>query len=178
MKLKFLLALSGLLFTFGGHAQENDSLEPQKRGQAFYFEGFGSGLIMSFNYDTRFNKRNDGIGGRIGASYFALDHDGIFTLPVNINYLLGNNGHYFELGAGATFLSIKNERSRHPDDYDETNEVLVYSGKSQNVLGNLTFGYRRQPINSGFSFRAGFSPVFFTGNFIPYWPHVSFGYKF
>lgn len=141
-----------------------------KRAQGVYFELFGTGLTYSFNYDTRFQNRQDGLGGRVGVSYYAIDGNSLFTLPVSLNYLLGKNGHYFELGAGATFISGTVD--------DEGEIFFIGSDKAKTVTGNLIFGYRKQPVDGGFLFRAGFAPLIAEGNFIPYWPYVSFGYSF
>src|SRR3546814_1152650 len=42
-------------------------------------------------------------------------------------------------------------------------------------FGHLHFGYRLQPVNGGFTFRAGMTPVFGDGYFIPYYFSLSFG---
>jgi hypothetical protein len=57
---------------------------------------------------------------------------------------------------------------------------MVYYRRSNNngVLGTLNFGYRYQPVDGGFSFRAGVSPIITSDQFLPYWPYLSFGYSF
>jgi hypothetical protein len=42
----------------------------------------------------------------------------------------------------------------------------------------MTFGYRYQPVNGGFNFRAGINPIFNSSAFIPYFAGISFGYTF
>ncbi|MFZ4263421.1 hypothetical protein ACFRAE_15380 [Sphingobacterium sp. HJSM2_6] len=143
------------------------------RKQSLFFEVLGPGVTYSFNYDTRFQKTNNGLGGRIGVSYLGgADDIKVFTVPVVLNYLLGKKGNYFELGAGATFVNVSS-------DFESGSDVLfLENGNESTVLGTLNFGYRRQPVDGGFTFRAGFSPVFGQGNFIPYWPYIGFGYSF
>jgi hypothetical protein len=156
-----------------------------KRAQNVFFELLGPGSVYSANYDTRFNKKQDGLGGRIGASFYADGETSFFTTPIVVNYLLGKNGKYFEVGAGITYYTFKSDayytffNNRGSSSYD-VDGVSYYKGASRDngVLGNLNFGYRYQPIDGGFSFRAGVSPVFSTERFIPYWPYVSFGYAF
>src|SRR5690606_26814841 len=126
-----------------------------KRKQGVFFELFGTGLTYSFNYDTRFQNRPDGLGGRVGVSYYAIDGNSLFTLPVSLNYLLGKNGHYFEVGAGATFISGTVD--------DEGEIFFIESDKAKTVTGNLIFGYRKQPLDGGFLFRAGFAPLIAEG---------------
>ena len=133
-------------------------------GRAVYFELGGPG-VASFNFDTRFGPRNDGIGGRIGIGGFSIDDESVLFIPVQVNYLLGNDDrHYFEFGAGATLISTNTEGE---DD-----------GLFQNTFGHLHFGYRLQPSKGGFMFRAAIIPIFGQGDFIPYYAGVSFGYRF
>ncbi|MBK0378260.1 hypothetical protein [Mucilaginibacter segetis] len=154
-----------------------------KKAQTVFFELLGPGALYSLNYDTRFNKRQDGLGGRVGISYYADSGDNLFTIPVVLNYLLGKNGKYFEVGIGATYY-IENHVSTpfFGDNYEYTTDTNgnYYYNRSNNsgVLGTLNFGYRYQPADGGFAFRAGVSPIFNTHGFAPYWPYISFGYAF
>jgi len=134
--------------------------------QAFYAELWGKGLLFTANYDRRFSKRLDGLGFSIGAGYIKIDDVSLFSLPVGLNYLLGKNGKYFELGAGASYFSARITDIGDATDHGST------------VVGTMTIGYRSQPVHSGFMFRAGVNPIFFKNTFIPYWPYVSFGYSF
>lgn len=128
-----------------------------------YFEIGGPGLA-SFNFDTRFGAKEDGFGGRLGVGGFKVDNAGIIFIPVGLNYLLGKDGrNYFEIGAGATPVIASDADS--DSDFSET-------------FGWLNFGYRMQPAEGGFTFRAFITPVFGNGVFIPYYGGVSFGYKF
>lgn len=130
--------------------------------QTVYFELGGPGLA-SFNYDTRFSGGEGGIGGRIGVGGFTVDGEGIVFVPVGINYLLGKDSrHYFELGGGATPVFGNSDGD----------------GTFSEIFGHLIFGYRLQPQNGGFSFRAFICPIFGNGAFIPYYAGISFGYKF
>ena len=131
-------------------------------GRAVYFEIGGPGLA-SINYDTRFAPRNDGIGGRVGVGGFSIDGESVVFVPLQINYLLGqDNKHYFEFGGGATIVSSS---------VDE-------GGLFENSFGHLHFGYRVQPADGGFLFRAAIVPIFGQGNFVPYYAGISFGYRF
>ncbi len=165
MKKIYLLIFS--LFTCSSilFAQSSDTT---KRAQSVYFELLGPGGFYSANYDTRFSKRQDGPGIRVGVSYTSVDQASLFTLPVQVNYLLGKNGKYFEVGLGATYASTR------ADFFDSTES----DEKGSTVFGTMNFGYRRQPIEGGFLFRAGVAPIFHNRDFIPYWPYLSFGYSF
>lgn len=149
-----------------GETNDSGDRPRSERSQTFYVEAFGPGLT-SANYDFRFVKNNPaGWGGRVGVGYFAVDGFSYFSIPLQVNYLLGGkNGNYFEVGGGTTYSSGRFAW----EDNDETGHA---------VSGSLAFGYRKQPIDGGFNFRAGISPMFGSGYFIPYWPYLSLGYTF
>jgi hypothetical protein len=140
-----------------------------------YVEGLGPALLYSVNFDHVFGD----VAGRVGLEYFsvgATNADGssasaaFLGIPVSISYLgIGSLTHIFEVGAGAT---------------------LLYFGASVNTLGNKTsgsavtglgaliLGYRYQPPDGGFFFRAGLSPLISaSGDFLP-WPYLGLGATF
>ncbi len=149
----------------------------QTAAKSAYVELGGPGLA-SLNYDMRLQKKEDGLGFRVGVGGFSVkstydngyDKQSVLFVPIGLNYLLGKDEkHYFEFGAGATIVSAK-------DTYNNGNSTE--GDKFNSTFGHLYFGYRVQPKNGGFLFRAGLSPVFGKGYFIPYLPAISFGYKF
>ncbi|MBI1344225.1 MAG: hypothetical protein GC171_14980 [Terrimonas sp.] len=160
MKKLFILSLFSLAFLVESHAQAAKSV---------YFELGGPGLA-SFNFDTRFGPREEGLGGRIGVGGFSIssgsDKYGVVFIPIGLNYLLGNDGkNYFELGGGITPVFSSSNTSSSSDNFSST-------------FGNILFGYRMQPEKGGFTFRAFINPIFGSFGFIPYYGGVSFGYKF
>ncbi len=146
-----------ILFVFLGSGVQSQSR------QSVYAELLGNGLIFSFNYDTRFHNKPDGIGARIGLGYAGKQDEGILLIPVQLNWLLGKNGRYFEIGAGATFAS------GNSDIFDED------FGK---FIGTMTFGYRRQPLDGGFMWKIAITPVIADGFFWPYYGGLALGYAF
>jgi len=156
MKKPLLLASLFLICSYVSNAQAAKSV---------YAELGGPGLV-SLNFDSRFKKGEGGLGGRIGIGGFSVDGGGIVMVPVGLNYLLGkDNRNYFELGAGATFVSVSS---------GSTIDDKPYTGS----FGHMTVGYRLQPKDGGFTFRAAVTPLFGSGTFWPFWGGVSFGYKF
>lgn len=151
-------------------AQEVKGLNIQnpevKRAQNIFVELGGQGLTFTANYDSRFSNRKDGLGGRAGIGYLSVDGDKITTVPLSLNYLLGKGNKFFEIGLGATYLSTSG------------NSEILFNENSSNVIGTMSFFYRVQPEDGGFSFRAGLSPVFNKDFFIPYYGGISFGYSF
>lgn len=134
----------------------------QSAAKSVFFELGGPGLA-SFNYDMRFQHKEDGLGFRVGFGGFSVENSSLLFVPVGVNYLLGKDGrNYFEVGGGITAVSAKNNS-------DETFGT---------TFGHLNFGYRLQPSNGGFLFRAGIVPIFNKDGFIPYYAGISFGYKF
>lgn len=155
---KSVLIIALLLGMYSAYSQAAKSI---------YFELGGPGLA-SFNFDTRFTNKEDGIGGRVGVGGFSIDGTGAVFFPIQINYLLGkDNKNYFEFGGGVTPVIISGDLID-----DDGNDRFT------GTFGHLTFGYRMQPLNGGFTFRAFISPVFGEGGFLPYYGGVSFGYKF
>ena len=134
------------------------------QAKSVYFELGGPGLA-SINFDTRFNKGEAGLGGRIGVGGFSIDNESVVFVPIGLNYILGkDNKNYFELGGGVTPV-LTNIEGDDGDNFSST-------------FGHLLFGYRMQPANGGFTFRAFINPIFGKGFFLPYYGGVSFGYKF
>jgi hypothetical protein len=140
-----------------------------KRNTLFGEFGGSAGLI-SLNFDKRFSKSPEGFGVRIGAGYMAWQDTEIFNFPILVNYLTGKNGKYFELGFGPT-IGYAQER-QEPMDPDLSFEPYL------TVFGSINLGYRYQPVNGGFNFRAGISPILNFDDIIPFWPYLSFGYSF
>jgi hypothetical protein len=165
MRKIFILTTLSLVISFCSQAQS--------AAKSIYAELGGPGVI-SFNFDTRFSKKEDGLGGRIGVGGFSfrnLFDDGTTTiifLPMGLNYLMGkDHKNYFEIGAGVTPVFSSYKGSNSADD-----ETL------RTTFGHLLFGYRLQPANGGFTFRGFISPVFNKDGFIPYYGGISLGYKF
>jgi len=143
--------------------------ETFKRNTVFGELG-GSSFLVSINFDKRFSKNPEGVGIRVGAGYMAWQDTEIYNFPVLVNYLTGKNGKYLELGIGPT-IGYARER-QEPMDPDLSFEPYL------TVFGSINIGYRYQPLNGGFNFRAGISPILNFDNVIPFWPYLSFGYSF
>ena len=157
--MKTLLKTSIIMLLF------STNVKAQTAAKAVYVEIGGPGLA-SVNYDMRFQKKEDGLGFRVGLGGFSLDGESTVFVPFGLTYLLGKDErNYFELGGGVTYVSV----SENPE---------VTSGNFSSTFGHLYFGYRIQPKNGGFLFRAGIVPVFYKNGFMPYWAGISFGYKF
>ena len=168
MNLKVLtIPMMLLAFTLPATAQHSS----RATGTAAYAELFGSGLVISFNIDHRFQGKEDGLGFRAGIGGMAMGEFANITVPLQINYLAGRDGRYFEVGIGGTY----------------SNEgFLDIEGKEFPVIGTMTFGYRKQPVDGGFMWRIGLSPGFGVSlddqghrpYFLPYFPHLGLGYAF
>ena len=188
MKKSFLslAAIAGLTFTL------NQSVSAQETGvssKAFYTELGGPGVLMSANFDARFNPNDRlGFGFRLGAGFGYGEFEGkqvvtqwgttyyetvtktYYSIPAGLNYIFGkpNSAHAFEVGAGLTLLTRK--------------VALYYYGREEesagNMMGFLTFMYRIMPENGGFSFRIGLTPIIGTGGELFPSGAIGFGYVF
>lgn len=156
MKKKVFVAISFLLVCF--------FLQAQNAAKVVYAEVGGPG-IASLNFDMRFANKEDGWGFRAGIGGFSIDNAGITIIPVGINYITSKDKkNYFELGAGISLIGGSNNSSS--------------SNIFSNSFGHFNIGYRLQPANGGYFFRATITPIFGNGFFWPYYGGVSFGYKF
>jgi hypothetical protein len=142
-----------------------NDLQAQTAAKSIYAEIGGPG-IASINYDMRFKPTEDGLGFRVGVGGFNIDGTSLLTVPVGLNYLLGKDQkNYFELGAGFTYINFKDGFSSEDDPFSSS-------------FGHLSLGYRLQPKDGGFLFRANIVPIFGSGFFVPYYAGIAFGYKF
>lgn len=131
----------------------------------------GGPSVAGINFDTRFSKKENGLGGRIGFGGFVIDGTGVLFIPAGINYLVGKPDakNFLELGINLTYVSA----TESGQEADRNNNLA-------DTWGSLTFGYRYQPKGSGVTFRASVNPFFAFKNevFWPFYGGISVGYKF
>jgi len=189
MRKIFAATLSGLVAVFNLLAQD-DQLKARNENNisknTFFAEAGGPGIAFSANLDRRFANSPFGWGGRLGIgfvsayddyydpvtmTYHGGDQQSAITIPVQVNYIFGKEGspHAFEVGAGASYVSRKLSILNFYSDVDIERRA--------NFFGTFSFMYRRQPINGGFSWRAGFTPLY-AKSYIQAWAGVSVGYNF
>ena len=179
MKTLFLFILFSLFF-FQGISQST--------AKAVYVEAGGIGLPYSFSFDTRFNKGiNTGIGGRIGLGGFIIEDEKMITVPLQVNWLLGKDKNYFELGVGATFVHYQGFSYQeyvcdingcYPTGEVYTGDFILPISNENSFMGTLNFGYRRIPATSGFTWKAAITPLFNKNGFWPLFGGIGIGYKF
>jgi hypothetical protein len=136
--------------------------------RSLFLEFFGNGYGLSANFDSRFGKKENGFGYRVGIGFsprigevaddvISLPVD--FTVPIGINHLVGKGPHYFESGLGLTFIS----------------------GSEFGHGGQLFFipsvGYRYAKIGKGFQGRFVTTPLIGSGG-IRFYLGASVGFKF
>jgi hypothetical protein len=154
-----ILLIIGLAYT--SQAQTN-SISGNPYAKSIFFELGGPGLA-SVNYDMRFNNTGKGLGFRAGIGGFPAYNINLVTFPVGLNYIASkDNKNFFEFGVGCTVSSAKVE------------DGGIFNGS----FGHTTLGYRLQPKDGGFTFRATMNPVFVNEGFFPFYAGVGFGWKF
>ncbi|MCX7879768.1 MAG: hypothetical protein N2517_03815 [Ignavibacteria bacterium] len=130
-----------------------------------YFQLFGEGIGVSLNGETRLHSN---AVLRIGLSWFVVASG----IPVSLSYISGvNSSHHLELGLGFNFADVSAvKRLLDPENtLDIPNQIVIPFG---------IVGYRLQPKNGGFVFRASFTPLIIDWRkFFPY-AGLSFGYCF
>lgn len=146
-----------LMFAFTGACRCQET-ESDFCRNAIYVEIFGPGLLYSINYDrliTRHTSLRAGVSKWSFPAFFFLVNGSIdFTgFPVTLNYLAGEGNSRLELGAGIVPMLVSL-------DGEEIFFGESVRGRATAVLGTASVGYRYQPMDGGFVFRIGFTPVF------------------
>jgi len=146
---------------------------------SIFIELAGNGGIYSLNYDRVITEQ---FSIRAGFGYMSMGASAssggatvsakatMLAVPVVGNFLLGNENHKLELGAGITMFRFTGSGS----------SSLGGSASATGMVpaGTAVIGYRYVPHDGGFTFRAGFTPlVMKDGGFQP-WGGMSFGYLF
>jgi len=188
---KVLIAVFTIIFSNFALAQES----PTSPTKAVFVELGGPGLPYSFNYDFRFDKENiNSWGMRIGAGgYMVSDGDSFFSLPIMVNRLYGKGPHYFELGFGLTLFAFDHSAFEYcMDGYfdqnsgeyictnfgsDPYNFILDVDG-SPSMMGTMNFGYRRVPVDGGFTWKVNLNPIYNNNGFWPLFAGIGIGYAF
>jgi len=154
---------------------------------SFIAEAGGPGIAFSANLDKRFKPGRLGWGGRVGVGFVSAfddtydpitgyyqygDEKSAITFPVQLNYIFGkeNSNHTLEVGGGLTYVSKKLSIMNF-DNYPMERD------RRSRLFGTFSFMYRRQPVNGGFSWRAGFTPLV-AKDYIQAFGAVSVGYNF
>ena len=124
-----------------------------------YVEAGGEAFLYSVNYDMRLTDRpeKNGIGIRVGVAVF----EDILIAPLQVNYLLGKNGKYFEIGAGGTIWTGVTDFGDGTTGF----EFVPTAG----------LRYRSQPLDGGFTWSFGVATL---TRFFFAMPSLSIGYAF
>lgn len=178
MMKKNLLLIIITAFAFAAQAQSSNAKTPGQT--SFFAELGGPGILFSANIDHRFKPSHLGFGGRAGVGFVTADESisnssgyydyhtaSVITVPLQLNYIFGKpqSPHTFEVGAGLTFVGKK------------LDILNFYDDKKSSIFGTFSFMYRRQPVDGGFSWRIGFTPLAARGYIQPFGA-VSVGYNF
>jgi len=153
------------------HAQTKSAVQSSK---SIFLEAGGAGLSYSFNYDFRL-KGESGLGFRAGVSYISrVDDIKMYSVPCQVNYLMGKQTNFFELGVGVTYFYL--------DDYlyygnSGESEFLLPVKTKGDAMFTMTFGFRHQP-KQGIMYRLAITPIANRSGFWPAFAGLSFGYSF
>lgn len=159
-----------LFFIVCGFCLATNSQNNSLRGQAIFMEIKGSGVNLTFNYDTRLSSKNNGFGARIGVGYFGDRFQNAINIPVEISYLVGNRNNFVELGTGIVWGNY-NEVSD-----DQIGFAAIYITPLDGFGLNLNIGYRYQKPGR-IMYKLNFTPLFTTTQVYPL-AGISCGYSF
>ena len=144
-------------------------------------EVLGPGSLFSFNFDSRFAKKENGIGFRLGLGGSPLGllgescNSGVqISLPAGVNYLIGQRCHFLELGGGGVLVMISATKRYCIQQFKK----IFFDDRTESY-GYLLAGYRLQPESKkGFTYRIFISPLFQNNFPLKFWGGVSIGKKF
>lgn len=162
------------------------------RNKNVFVELLGSGAtIVSANFDMRLNKgRSDGLGMRVGLGGGSIKNDyligegsvttKLITVPLEVNYILGERRFAFELGLAITYVSISE---------DSNFEILDYYSEEFEtgnvVVSYIPVGFRLKPDKNGFMLKLNIGPMWnfsspnlFAEEDFLLWGGLAVGYSF
>lgn len=184
---QYKLFLTVILFTI-----ISGSISAQKNREIPVFEGYhknifveflGSNLLVGVNYDMRLRKgKMDGIGFRVGVggiSVSGFDQNtelnlGIVTFPIEFNQVVGKRRSSLISGVGLLPIYATISGNGELTDYE------YVQGEGFGLAGGvLTFGYRLQPLKTGFMMQFNWNPMILRGSgFNAGWIGLSMGIGF
>jgi hypothetical protein len=160
----------------------------QTTEKAVYIEAGGIGLPYSISFDTRLKKgTSTGLGLRAGFGGFIIEDEKMLTVPLQVNWLFGKDKNFFELGVGATYVYYEgysysdyycDATGCYPTGKTYAGDFILPISNTNSFMGTLSFGYRRIPASSGFTWKAAITPIFNDNGFWPLFAGIGVGYKF
>jgi len=187
--LYLLIIVLWVQITMTAYAQESSASNLNKN---VFVELGGSGVaVLTANFDMRFNKgSNDGLGMRLGVGgessrFDYLIGEGevktkLFTVPLEVNYILGERRFSFEIGYSFTFVSVSRDSDLqflgyHSEKYESGNVIVSY----------IPIGFRLKPKNNGLMFKLNVGPLWnysapnvFDYESVLFWGGFAVGYSF
>jgi len=185
-----ILIVSLVIIGISANSQEK---AVKQRYKSLFIEAGGSGVsVLTANFDIRFYKgRSDGLGMRIGIGGESSKTEPIlgegeiknkfFTVPLEVNYILGKNRFSFEIGYSLTYISqtkTSSIRILEPN-YTSTDE----SGNF--MVSYIPVGFRLKPKGNGFMLKFNVGPlwIYSAPNLFDYektqfWAGLAIGYSF
>jgi hypothetical protein len=118
----------------------------------------GIGFGCSFEYERKLAGKYSGPAIRvsIGMAGFDISYT---SLPIQINYLIGRDGYYLEIGTGVT--CVRNNQTHIETNYS-FNYIIVPGDRRMSYYGTAYLGYRGPLKSRNYlgAFRVGFTPYF------------------
>jgi hypothetical protein len=176
---KLLAALAALALAPAALAAPKMMEEPElgasrSARNSLYVELGGNAGLYSVNYERYVA---DQATLRLGGGYISVSSSAgaaeasasLLLLPLTASWLgVSSGAHSLELGGGIVYAHVSAEADT---------EVDSSFAEASGVLGTAILGYRFAPQAGGFLFRAGFTPLFGEGGFLP-WFGISAGVGF
>jgi hypothetical protein len=152
--LSVALLAAAVVVAAGAHPQRasaQDTATTTAARNSVFVELWGNGFFYSVNYDRKISEKFSLRGGLGGWSVDDLILEPAVVAPVLVNSLIGEGVHRLELGAGVT-TGVRWEPNYGAPGGTTHNPKTI-------LMPTATLGYRYQPVESGWLFRASLTPV-------------------
>jgi hypothetical protein len=153
---------------------------PTSHALQLQLEFFGPGAAWSLNMDSRFLKKENGLGFRVGIGITPLallkdpcNEGSLNSFPVGINYLFGNTKNLLELEAGGVLLFMSGTKRNC------LNMEKNFLSEETTNYWFTSVGYRHQPVHKkGLTYRVFVSPLYQKEFPVKFWGGGSIGFRF
>ena len=182
MKNSILITAVFLFCTASIFAQHKDDYASQGHYKNFTLAISGVNITQGLHYDMRFKKgQPNGLGFKAGVGGFSVRRivrvrnveEGLLSLPIQLNYIVGKKRHGLELGLGVlpAFATVDNTEIAFGNERIAINDF--------EMIGSLaTIGYKFQPRKNGIAFGINYNTVVTPNSGIQSYLGVQIGISF
>jgi hypothetical protein len=137
---------------------ENEKTPAVQKSYGYEFGGVGLGFSLFYEGRLRGTPNGIGIRGGLGFAEYDISY---LTIPLQVNYLLGNEHYFFEVGTGVTYLrnNVAQEKG-----YFQIEAIKIPNKNVNNFFWTISAGFRVEfednRTNGFWIFRIGITPFY------------------